>query len=322
MRVGLAGFGGAALLAAASPGLPAFTVAVVGLGLTAMVYESASTAWVAAATPFHRRAAMLGRLDTAWAGGLLVGVPVAAALSWWTWRSAYVAVAALAFAAWWQVRRRVVGPDVAAAPAVRPAGAAQPAVVATPGWRWPTVRRGLWVVVPFGLLAAASQLVIVVYGVWLEERHAFPTAAIGAVGFLLGLGDLAAAVTTMRLTDRIGAARAVRIGVVVLVVAALALAAGHRSPVAGIAALLLLLLGYEFALLSAKPLLTEIDPEQRGLGIGLGFGTAAACRGLAAIAGTAAFSAGGLGAAALLAAATGTVAWSIFGVGSARGHVR
>ena len=313
MLVALAGFGAAALGAAASSGLPSFAIAIVGLGLTAMVYESASTVWVAAATPYHQRAAMLGRLDTAWAGGLLAGVPIVAALSLWTWRSAYVAVAALTFAAWWQVRRRVVAPTPAAGAV--PTGAVPGG---RPRWRWPTVRRGLWIVVPFGLLAAASQLVVVVYGVWLDERHGFPTAVIGAVGFVFGLGDLAATVTTMRVTDRIGKARAVRIGLGVLVLAALVLAAVHRSPLAGIVALLVLLVGYEFALLSAKPLLTEIDPDHRGLGIGLGFGAAAACRGPAAIVGTAAFSAGGLGWTALLAATTGALSLVIFLVGGAR----
>jgi len=254
---------------------------------------------------------MLGRLDTAWAGGLLVGVPIVAALSLWTWRAAYAAVAVLAFAAWWQVRRRLVVPPAE----VMTAGA--PAVVAArSGWRWATVRRGLWIIAPFGLVAAASQLVVVIYGVWLEERHGFPTAAIGAVGFLFGLGDLAATVTTMRVTDRIGKERAVFIGVGTLVAGALALAVvAHRSPAVGIAALLVLLVGYEFALLSAKPLLTEIDPDNRGLGIGIGFGTAAACRGVAAIVGTATFGAAGLTATALVAAATAALALAILVVG-------
>ena len=130
MLAGLAAFGAAALLAAGSSGLPTFAAAIVVLGLTAVAFESASTAWVAAATPYGRRAAMLGRLDTAWAGGLLVGVPIVAALSLWTWRAAYAALAALAFAAWGQVRRRLVVPPAQVMTAGAPA-----AVAARSGWR-------------------------------------------------------------------------------------------------------------------------------------------------------------------------------------------
>lgn len=308
MVVSLAAFGAASLLAAGASGLPTFAVAIVALGLTAMVYESASTAWVAGVTPYHQRAELLGRLDTAWAGGLLVGVPIVAALSLWTWRAAYVAVAALAFVAWWHVRRRLT-----AIPAV-----IVPVAITRPCWQWTTIRRGMWFFASFGLLAAASQLVIVVYGVWLEQRHGFPTAAIGAVGFLFGLGDLAATVTTMRITDRIGKARVAAIGTAVLALAALTLTVAQRIPIAGIGALLVMLLGYEFALLATKPLLTEIDPDNRGLGIGIGFGAAAACRGLAALVGTATFTAGGLGLTALLSAATAAMALGSLLAGSRR----
>jgi predicted MFS family arabinose efflux permease len=311
MVVSLGGFGAAAVLAAGSRGVPGFALAIVALGLTAMVYESASTAWVAATTPYDQRAAVLSRLDTAWAGGLLIGVPIVAGLSLWTWRASYAAVAALAFVALWHVSRRVGGPVLVAS-----ANAAM--AIERRSWQWPTIRRGLWIIGPFGLLAAASQLVVVVYGVWLEERHRFPTAAVGAVGFVFGLGDLAATLTTMRVTDRIGKIRAVRIGVGALVVAALALSVVHRHPVGGVCALLVLLVCYEFALLSAKPLLTEIDPDNRGLGIGLGFGAAAGCRAVAAVIGTATFAAGGLGANALVAAATASVALVVVVAGSRR----
>jgi predicted MFS family arabinose efflux permease len=272
------------------------------------VYESTSTAWVAGASPYETRAAWLGRLDVAWAGGLLVGVPVVAVLSLWTWRAAYVAIAALAFVAWWPVRRRVSAVHRPVLHlATRPAR-----------WEWSTVRRGLWIFAAFGLLAGASQSVVVVYGVWLEDRFGFPTSAIGAVGFLFGVGDLVATMATMRFTDRIGKVRSATFGALVLTVAALALTVTGHHAATGVVTLLVLLMGYEFALLSTKPVLTEVDPSNRGLGIGIGFGAAAACRGVAAIGGTAAYSAFGLHAAALGSAAAGGLALTILVRGGRR----
>jgi predicted MFS family arabinose efflux permease len=290
----LATFSGASLLAAVSRGVVLFAVALVTIGAAVTVYEAAATAWVASVSDYRHRASWLGRFDTAWAGGLLVGVPIVAALSWLSWRAAFLAVGIAAALLWLPLHRRVVDTRSHADGTSR-------------RWRWTAVRRGMWIFAAFGLMAGASQLVIVVYGVWLGDRF-------GAVGFLFGVGDLFATVVTMRHTDRIGKARAAMIGAAVLTVAAASLLVTDRHAASAVASMLVLLGGYEFALLSTKPMLTEIDPTNRGLGIGIGFGASAAVRGLAAVAGTALYSAHGLPAVAVATAATGATTFLLLAV--------
>ena len=76
------------------------------------------------------------------------------------------------------------------------------------------------------------------------------------------------------------------LGVAIHVLTAGLLVAGATLLVAGVGAIFLLIVGFEFALLSSKPLLTELGWQRQGLGVGIGFATSAACRSLAALAGT------------------------------------
>jgi predicted MFS family arabinose efflux permease len=222
-------------------------------------------------------------------------VPVAGALSLLSWRLAFVAVAVGSAIALVGVDREVHGER-----APRRHGRAPR--------EWGPMRRGIPLFASFALLSAASQMVVVVYGVWLEDEFGLTTAVIGVVGFLLGGGDLAANLASIRLTDRWGKVRSSIAGAALFVAAAVMLVFVSSRLVPGAIALVALLAGYEFALLSSKPLLTEIDPQQRGLAIGIGFGSAAVLRGAAALVGTAVYAHHGLGAAAQIAAVTALMA--------------
>ena len=310
-------FAAAASAAAAAPNGWVFAGALLALGLGANVYEAGAVVWIASASSFRERAAWMGRYELSWAGGLLIGVPVAGVLSLASWRLAFAALAALALLA-----------RVALAPRLGRGGGPAPrrvranagisvgssvAVTRADGERSGGARsQTIAVFVSFGVLCGASQMVIVAYGVWLEDRFGFSSATIGVVAFVLGTGDLVANLAALRFTDRLGKARSAVLGTVVLVLSALVLAAVARHLVPGVLFLLALIIGFEFALLSSKPLLTELGWQRRGVGVGVGFAAASASRAGAAVIGTALYSRYGMAAPAIAAAVCGAIAGVVF----------
>lgn len=299
---GLVAFAAAAGAASIAPGAATFGAALVATGLAANVYEAASVVWIAGATSFAERAAWMGRYELSWAGGLLVGVPIAALLSLGSWRLPFAAAALVAVVARVAHARRVLADEP-----TRRAHASMP--VHERSHANAPVRVGAahaWAVFAgFGLICGASMLVVVVYGVWLEDRFGLSSASIGAVAFVLGLADVVANTANLRWTDRVGKRRSALLGVAIHVLAAGLLVAGATLLVAGVGAIFLLIAGFEFALLSSKPLLTELGWQRQGLGVGIGFATSAACRSLAALAGTRLYDWQGMRAAAI---ASGAVA--------------
>ena len=86
MAAGLVGVGIGASLAAASGHLVVFTIALVVIAQSKVVFDLGLGAWVSDRVPFERRGRVIGLTETSWAMGLLAGVTtmglVTAATSW------------------------------------------------------------------------------------------------------------------------------------------------------------------------------------------------------------------------------------------------
>ncbi len=320
LRAGLAVFAVAMMIVAVAPNGFVLAPALLLAGLGANVYEAAAVVWLAGITAFGGRAAVLGRYELSWAGGLLVGVPVAGVLALVSWRLVFAVLAVAALVARTSVARRLGAAAVAPPAAVAPRPPARPrpprpAAAATGGGVPSSRRHVVAVFAGFGVLCGASSVLLVVSGVWLDRRHGLSTAAIGAVGFALGAGDLAANLASVRFTDRVGKARGTVLGAAALASCAAVLALGHGGLVSGIALLVCCTATFEFALLSCKPLLTELGWANPGLGVGIGFASAALCRAGAAVAGTALYDAHGLRGPAAASAVAAIVAAGVIGAG-------
>ena len=112
------------------------------------------------------------------------------------------------------------------------------------------------------LIGFTHESVLVVLGEWLETDYDLTLLALGGVGTLLGLADLAGEGVMIAITDRIGKRRAMIGGATVAVVGLTALA-GIESFVPAMAALAVTMAGIEFGYISGIPLATELRPEDR-----------------------------------------------------------
>ncbi len=119
-------------------------------------------------------------------------------------------------------------------------------------------------------LMGAVQAAFVTFGSWLEDDHGFNAGALSAVAFALGVGELLASASTVRFTDRLGKRRAVILGAAMMIPAGAALAAvGEGRLTLGLPLLALYVIGFEFAVVSALSLASNLIPGRPGSGIGL-----------------------------------------------------
>ena len=241
----------AAAVAAVSPTVAIFAAGTAMLSLAKTTYDGGMGAWIADRVDYRWRAQVVGLTETSWAGAMLIGIPVlavVAALS--SWRLSY-GVAAMANVA----MAIVIGRTVTADP---------PRPTMHEATSFAALRPGLPAFVALGLLMTSSQMVFVVFGAWLDDAFGYGTLAVGGVAFLLGVAELASSMSTIRFTDRIGKRRSVAFGTALMVPTALAFGAVGEASAVGIAVLFVFVLGFEFAIVSFIPLITEVVPGAAG----------------------------------------------------------
>lgn len=295
----LIGFGlalfalGAAVTAASS----VFVGALVGfvlMGLAKPVYDISAMAYLADRTPYERRARYLAVLEMTWAGGLLIGAPVA---GWLIdragWRAPFWAIAVLSALALW-LRGRILEPD----------GGDRDEANGPMEWD----RSAVVLLIVIALFSAASEVVFVVFGAWLEIEFGFSLVALGGTAVLVALVEFTSEGSTSAFTDRIGKRRAVAVGLVVAAAGFGSLAFLSESYVWGLGALLVGIGGFEFTVVSSIPLASEVRPAGRArylswmiVAISLGRGSGAAL-------GSPIFGAAGIGGNAVIAAIANVVA--------------
>ncbi len=230
----------------------AYVGALIGfalLGLAKPVFDVSSQSYVAARVPYERRARYLAVFEFTWAGALLIGAPATGWLiSQTQWRTPFVVFGILSLVAL-AINRRFIDADSHDA-----AGNGKQE-------RFTASARRFLVVA--GLFALASEMIVVVFGAWLENSFGLSVLALGGAAFLIGASELTGEGATFAFTDRIGKRRAVLAGLVVSGIGYAALVPASASLGMGLAVLALALFGFEFTIVSSIPLASELMPGSR-----------------------------------------------------------
>ncbi len=283
-----------AVVTAATGVLAGALVGFALLGVAKPVYDIGAQAYLSDRIPYRRRARYLGVLELTWAGSLLVGAPATGWLiSRLGWTAPFWLLAALCAGALLALGR-TIEPDLpASVPEAHPLALDSSAVA-------------LLVVV--GIFSSASEIMFVVFGAWLEQGFGLSLLALGAAGMLIALSELAGEGATLAWTDRIGKRRSVAAGLILSGIGYGLLVVLQGRLVGGLAALALALAGFEFTIVSAFPLASEVRPAARARYLALLSLATGSGRAIGAYAGPVLFEAGGLPANGVTAAAGNTVA--------------
>ena len=242
---------GAALVGAA----PSFTVALVAfalLGLSKASYDPAAQAYIGDAVPYKRRGRTMGILELPWSLAWLIGVPVAGFLiARVGWRAPFWGIAglgALGLLATWLVCPQC-GRSLDDHRSRLQFQATAPAMMA---------------LLVSCLLTVANENVFVVYGAWMESQFGLAIAALGLASIVIAVAELAAEASTAGLVDRLGKRRAVLGGLGLGVIAYLLLPLVAQSLAGALLGITLVVLTFEFTIVSMLPLVSELAPDARG----------------------------------------------------------
>ncbi len=252
---GLVGVAAGASAAGSAPNLVAFAAGLFLLGWAKSVYDIGLGAWIAGHVAYERRSRVVGLTETSWALGLLVGVSLMGLITGvasprWAYAAAAVVVVAMAGV----LRHRLPEDHTAEA---RPVGVRIGRIS----------RSGMVVVGGMLLLAAGAQALFVTFGSWLQDQHGFSSTTLAVVTFGLGAAELAASLTSAHRTDAWGKERSVAVGASAMVPAALALAAAQRVLPLGLAAVVVAIVMFEFAIVSGIALASELVPGSAARGL-------------------------------------------------------
>jgi DHA1 family inner membrane transport protein len=313
MLIGLASLATGMLAAAALPLYPTVLVALLLAGIGKSCFDPAVQAFIGARVPWQRRGLAIGLVEVAWAGSSLVGIPL---VGWLIgrhgWRSPFLLLGVCAVASFALLALLL--------PPVQPARAADPARMSViQGWRLLLRRRAALGALGYSVcFNMANDTLFVVYGAWLERDFHLLLAKLGLATIAIGAAELSAEVLTAMLSDRIGLARAAVGGVAVTAAAYLLLPAASRSLPLALGALFVVFLAFEFTVVTAVGLITEVLPVARGTMMGAFGATSGTGRMLGALTGGYVWLWGGLAATSAVAAALsvlalGSLVWGLRG---------
>lgn len=240
-------------------------VGMVCYGLGLVGYQVGMGAWIGHEVAYERRGRATGQIEMTWAGAALIGLPVVGLLiDRLGWRAAPLVLALATLPLTLLLANRLqetatAGDHVRSGPNLSPSA-------------WATL-------ISFTLLNGAAQFLVFSHGIWLEDTYDFDPAQIGFAIVGVGVAELIASFGSSRFTDRLGKRNSVAAGTLVLTVGLIGLAVLDSPPLAlGLALLVLSFLGFEFGLVSAIPLIAELDPEARAEVIGRSIGLSVVAR--------------------------------------------
>ena len=144
-------------------------------------------------------------------------------------------------------------------------------------------------------LMGATQTLLVTFGSWLEDSFDFTAAGISAVVFGLGLGELVSSITSARRTDAWGKERSTAIGALVMAPAALGLSLWHDNLAVGVVLLAVAVSGFEFAIVSALAIGSQLVPGSPATGLAFMIGAGTLGRAVASVPATRLYDRSGIG---------------------------
>jgi predicted MFS family arabinose efflux permease len=251
----------AMLLVVLSPTYPALFAVLLLAAASKVIFDPAMQAYLGDRVQYSQRGLVIALTEFGWSGAYLVGMPF---VGWLIARSGWNA----------------------------PFGVLGMLAVVTLIWLWrvlpndtlykaarPTFRQGVRLVMAhpaaraaliFGLLiSASSEMIGIVYGEWMEKTFRLSVIELGNVTAVIGIAELVSHILVAVLVDRLGKRRSVMMSLGLYALTCLLLPIIAVNLNSALAILFGFYLFFEFAVVSAISLWSELVPEARATLLGL-----------------------------------------------------
>jgi DHA1 family inner membrane transport protein len=241
--------------------LPTYGVVLPALflaGLGKSVFDPALQAYVGQRVPYQRRGLVIGTIEFAWAGSALVGLPLVGLLiEQIGWRAPFFVLGGLALLSMVALRALIPDDSHQQRDTESPANFRE-------AWRRLSGGRAALGALGFGLLvSAANDNLFVVYGLWLESAFGLSIAMLGAATTVIGVAELLGEGLTASIADRLGLKRALVAGLILSALSYILLPLMGHTLSSALMGLFVTFLTFEFTIVTAFSLFTEILPAAR-----------------------------------------------------------
>jgi predicted MFS family arabinose efflux permease len=241
--------------------LPFYGVVLAALflaGFGKSIFDPALQAYVGERVPFRRRGLVIGVLEFGWAGSTLLGIPLVGLLiEHLGWRAPFFVMGGAGLL------------GIAALSILIKKDGKKPVRNQTAAGLWNSWQRLLKERAALGAIcfaffvSAANDNLFVVYGAWLEKSFNLRIVALGLVTSVIGVAELSGESLTAAISDWLGLKRAIVIGLVICIISyGVFPLLGQNLPL-GLCGLFFIFLTYEFTIVSALSLCTELLPGSR-----------------------------------------------------------
>jgi predicted MFS family arabinose efflux permease len=242
--------------------LAAAALAFLLYGLAKVLYDPTVHAYLGDTVPYRIRGRAIGLVELSWSSAWLIGVPIAGFLiERFGWRAPWAVLGVLGVLSLALTHAFL---PLGVRPARESDGIRLGTLLAR-SWRDLLRRRRVVVLLLTSLLLTmALEIPFIVYGAWLETSFGLSLSTLGLASIVVGLAEATAELGTTLLTDRLGKRRSVLSGLVGLAASLILLPVLARLGLAGaLTGVVLVMLTFEFAIVSLLPLVTELVPEER-----------------------------------------------------------
>jgi predicted MFS family arabinose efflux permease len=268
-------FAASMAMVALAPRYPVFFLGLLGGTIGKLAFDPGMQAYLGDRVSYRRRGLAIALTEFGWSLAFLVGVPLAAlaiARAGWSgpfpWLAGLAALSAL-------ILWRILPNDAAHA---------RERLTLSAGLRAVSRHRSAMAGLLVGLcISLANEMVNVVFGAWLEQAFGLQVLALGAASAVIGVAELGGEGLVAGLADAWGKRRAVAIGILGNVLSALVLPLVGTSMTGALLGLFFFYITFEFTLVSAIPLMTELVPEARATVMAGNVGSHSAGRALGAL---------------------------------------
>jgi predicted MFS family arabinose efflux permease len=244
---------------------PTFTGFVVMLVLTAtgkFIFDPAMRAYLGDNVPYERRGFFMAITEMGWSWSFLFGVPVVGFfISRWGWLSPFPLLLVLSLVLG-LVILRLIPKDLTSPPGVNSLFRYFKSVFSS--------HTAIATLAISLLTAFASEIISLVFGVWLEESFGLQIIALGGAAAVIGFAELGGESLVVMLTDRLGKVRAVTMGLIGSALTGFLLPLTGTTITGALVSLFLFYLCYEFTFVSFVPVMTEVLPDARATLMALG----------------------------------------------------
>jgi predicted MFS family arabinose efflux permease len=231
------------------------------MGLGKVLFDPSLQAYLSDRVPYAQRGRVLGLTELSWAGANLVGLPLVGLLiERQGWQAPFAVLALLGIASA-LVTWRGLSPARTVRSHAAPAGSAQVGAkqVSLLFARSPLAAMAMGL-----LLTAANENLFIVYGAWMEQSFGLGAAGLGLIASVVGVAELLGESLSAGIVDLLGKRRSVLLGALLSAASYAVLPTLSGRLAWAVAGLFILLLGFEFTVVSSFPLVSELLPQARG----------------------------------------------------------